>query len=77
MHLLLLVGCLDPTKVIRVCNKDKPWFDDQGRYAFDHKQEAHLWWTRDRPRVNFEEFVSCQPYWRPSNNLVSEILMFL
>ena len=27
-HLLLLVGCFVPTKIIRVRNKDKPWFDD-------------------------------------------------
>ena len=41
-------------------NKDKPWFDDQCRHAFGLKQEAHIWWTRDRSRVNWEEFVSCQ-----------------
>ena len=28
--------------------------------AFDLKQEAHLRWTRDRSRVNLEEFVRCQ-----------------
>ena len=38
-------------------NKDKPWFDDQCRLAFGLKQEAHLRWTRDRSRVNWEEFV--------------------
>ena len=27
-HLSLLVGRYVPTKVIRVRNKDKPWFDD-------------------------------------------------
>ena len=37
-----------------------PWFDDQCRRAFDRKQEAHLPWTRDRYRVNWEEFVRCQ-----------------
>ena len=41
-------------------NKNKPWFDDQGRYAFGLKQEAHLRWTRDRSRDNWEEFVRCQ-----------------
>ena len=41
-------------------NKDKPWFDGQCRHAFGLKQEAHLWWTRDRSRVNWEEFVHCQ-----------------
>ena len=39
---------------------DKPWFDDQCRHAFSLKQEAHLLWTRDRSRVNWEEFVRYQ-----------------
>ena len=51
-HFSLLVRCYVPTKIIRVRNKDKPWFDDQCRRAFDLKQEAHLRWTRDRSRVN-------------------------
>ena len=42
-HLSLLVRLYAPTKVIRVHNKDKPWFDDQCRHAFGLKQEAHLW----------------------------------
>ena len=33
-HLSLLVGRYLPTKVIRVRNKDKSWFDDQCRHAF-------------------------------------------
>ena len=28
-HLSILIGRYVPTKVIRVSNKDKPWFDDQ------------------------------------------------
>ena len=59
-HLSLLVGRYVPTKVIHVRNKGKPWFDDQCRHAFLLKQEAHLRWTRDRSRVNWEEFVHCQ-----------------
>ena len=58
-HLLLLVGRFVPTKVIRVCNKDKPWFVDQCRHAFGLKIEAYLRWTRDCFPVNCEEFVSC------------------
>ena len=50
-HLCLLVGCYVPTKVIRVHNKDKPWFDDQRRQAFSLKQEAYLRWTEDVGRV--------------------------
>ena len=41
-------------------NKDKPWFDVKCRDAFGLKQEAHRRWTRDRSRVNWEEFVCCQ-----------------
>ena len=59
-HLLLLVGRFVPTSIIRVRNKDKLWFDDQCRHAFGLKHEAHLRWTRDRSRVNWEEFVHCQ-----------------
>ena len=51
-HLLLLVGHFVPTKIIRVPNKDKPWFDDQCMHAFGLKQEAHLRWIRDHSRVN-------------------------
>ena len=59
-HLSLLVGRSVPTKVIHMRNKDNPWFDDQCRHAFGLKQEAHLWWTRDRSRVNWDEFVRYQ-----------------
>ena len=41
-------------------NKDEPWFDDQCSHAFGVKQEAHIRWTRDRSRVNWEEFARCQ-----------------
>ena len=59
-HFLLLVGRFVPTKIISVRNKEKPWSDDQYRHAFGLKQEAHLRWTRDRSRANWEEFVHCQ-----------------
>ena len=59
-HLLLLVGRFVLAKIIRVRNKDKPWFDDQCRHAFSPKQEDHLRWARDRSRVNWDEFVHCQ-----------------
>ena len=57
MHLSLVVERFVPTKVIHVCNKDKPWFNEDCRFAFDIKQRAHLLWTRDRSRVNWDEFV--------------------
>ena len=56
-HLSLLIGGYVSTKVIRVHNKDKPWFDHQCRHAFVLKQEANLRWPRDHTRVNWEEFV--------------------
>ena len=59
-HLLLLVGSFVPTKIIRVLNKDKPWFDNQCRHAFGFYQDAHIRWTGNRSRVNWEEFVLCQ-----------------
>ena len=59
-HISLLVGRYVPIKVIRMRNKDKPWFDDQCRHAFGLKQEAHLRWIRDRSRVNSEKFVRYQ-----------------
>ena len=64
-------------------NKNKPWFDDQCRRAFGLKEEAHLRWTRDLTRVNWEEFVRCQirelmkPTRRPSVSLVPDTWMFL
>ena len=59
-QLSLLIGRYVPTTVIHVHIKDKPWFDNQCRHAFGLKQEVHLRWTRDRSRVNLEEFVRYQ-----------------
>ena len=51
--LSLLVGHYVITNVNHVRNKDKTWFDDQCRHAFDLKQEAHPRWTRGHSRVNW------------------------
>ena len=80
-HLSLLVGRYVPTKIILVRNKDKPWFDDQCRRAFDLKQEAHLRWSHDRSRVNWKSLFAVKSELMkhirsPSVSLVSEILMF-
>ena len=56
--LSLLVRRYVPTKVTRVRNKDRYWFDDQCRHAFGLKQEARLRWTGDCSPVNWEEFVA-------------------
>ena len=60
MHLSLLVECFVPTKMIRVRNNDKPWFNVDCRRAFDLKQKARLLCTRDRSRVNWDEVVHYQ-----------------
>ena len=60
VHLSLLVERFVPTKAIRVRNEDKPWFNDDYRLAFNIKQGAHLRSTRDRSRVNWDEFVHYQ-----------------
>ena len=70
VHLSLLVERFVPTKVIRVRNKDKPWFNDC-MLAFDIKQRAHLRWTRDRSRVNCDEFVH---YQRRANAVYAETM---
>ena len=57
VYLSLLVERFIPTKVIRVRNEDKPWFNDDCRLAFDIKQGAHIRWTRDHSRVNWDDFV--------------------
>ena len=69
-HLSLLVERFVLTKVIRVCNKDKPWFSDDCRHAFDLKQEAHRRWSRDRSRVKWDEFVH---YQRRTNVIYAEV----
>ena len=71
VHLSLLVERFVPTKVICVRNKDKPWFNDDCRLAFDIKQGAHLWWTRYRSRDNWDEFVH---YQRRANAVYAEAM---
>ena len=60
VHLSLLVECFVPTTVIHVHNKDKPWFNDDHRLAFDIKQAAHLRCSRDHSRVKWDEFFHYQ-----------------
>ena len=83
-HLSLLVGRYVPTKVIRVGNKDKPWFDDQCRHAFGLKNEAHVRSIGDRShsQVNLGEFVRLQVRANETDSeanvsLVTETGMFL
>ena len=71
MNLYQLVERFVSTKVIRVRHKDKLWFDDDCRLAFNIKQGAHLRWTRDRSRVNWDEFVN---YQRMANAVYTEAM---
>ena len=71
VHLSLLVRCFVLTKVIRVRNNAKPWFNNDCRFAFNIKQGAHLRRTRDRSRVNWNEFVH---YQRRANAVYAEAI---
>ena len=71
VHLSLLVERFVPTKVIRVRNKDKPWFNDDSRLALDMKHGAHLRWTRDHSQVNWDE---CVHYLRRANAVHAEAM---
>ena len=61
-HLSLLVGRYVPTKVIRVRNKDKPWFDDQCRHAFETYSEAKRHFS-DRNRAVLMNVQSPHKWW--------------
>ena len=71
MHLSQLVERFVPTNVIRVRIKDKPLFNDDCRLAFDIKQAAHLRWTHNRSRVNWDEFAH---YQRRANAVYAEAM---
>ena len=71
MHLYKLVERFVSTKMIHVCNKDKPWFDDDWRLAFDIKLGAHLRLTLYCSRVNWDEFVH---YQRRANTVYAEAM---
>ena len=60
MHLSLLVRRYVPTKVIRLRNPDKPWFDDKCWRTFGLKQGTHLQWTCYRSMVIWKDFVCCR-----------------
>ena len=79
VHLSLLVERFVPTKMIRVRNKEKPWFNDDCRLAFVIKQGVHLRLTHDRSRINWDEFLHCQSRGNMPKlcvSLVSEAGMF-
>ena len=67
-HLSLLVERYAPTKVIRVCNMDKSWFDDQCRHAFGLKEEALYPYGGTGPLGMFPLFLKSKllMLWPPS-----------
>ena len=82
-HLPQLVGHYEPTKVIRVHTKDKPWFDDQCRYAFGLKGRRLIF---GRPMItlgltgkslSIVKWELMKPTWWPSISLLTETGMFL
>ena len=40
-HLLSILERFVPTKVLRLRNSDKPWFNEECRIAFNRKQELY------------------------------------
>jgi len=60
VHLSEVVERYVPTRVIRLRNSDKVWFNDDCRLAFDRKQEAYRHWTRERSVPNWERLKTCQ-----------------
>ena len=56
-HLSLLVGRNVPTKVIRVCSKDKAWFDDQCRGAFTSNRRLIFGGPGIAPGISEKSFL--------------------
>ena len=81
-HLYLLIGRYVPTKVIRVRNKDKPWFDDQCRHLLASSRRLifsglviALCLTRMSLFTVKSELM--KPTQRPSVSLMTESELFL
>ena len=49
-----------PVRVIRKRSRDKPWFDDACRRAFDNKQAVYYHWASNRTAFNYDEFRRAQ-----------------
>ncbi|MEL6899152.1 MAG: hypothetical protein AAFP90_23870, partial [Planctomycetota bacterium] len=54
--LVSIIGRRVPTKVIKSRMKDKVWFDDRCRSAYQDKQEAYGLWSRNRSPLLWENF---------------------
>ena len=54
--LVSIIGRRVPTKVIKRRMKDKVWFDDRCRSAYQDKQEAYGLWSRNRSPLLWENF---------------------
>ena len=54
-HLLVLVGCFVPANVIRVGNKDEPWFDDKSRHILASSRRLII----GEPVIALEWTVKC------------------
>ena len=47
-----------PSRVITVRSRDKPWFDDSCRRAYQLKQEAYKRWRRSQLHQDYQTFVN-------------------
>lgn len=58
-----------PKVKIRVRSRDRPWFDDACRRAFEHKQECYFRWCRNRCDRMYADFLVAQ---RAANRIYQE-----
>ena len=56
----ILISIIDrriPTKVIKSKFKDRVWFNDDCRQAYNDKQTAYKLWSRNRSQLCWDNFV--------------------
>ena len=56
----ILISIIDrriPTKVIKSKFKDRVWFNDDCRQAYNDKQTAYKLWSRNRSQLSWDNFV--------------------
>ena len=56
-RLLAIVGARVPKATTRARSKDKVWFNAECRLAFDQKQTAYYFWSRNKTEANWQNFV--------------------
>ena len=71
-----LVGIVNrrvPTKIIRSRLRDKVWFNDDCRVAFQDKQTAYNLWSRNRSRLLWEDYVRVRDHAQSVNEAARRV----